>query len=137
MSELNISFTPELRRPVLVAEQQRLEALRPDVLLLVQVETRLLHRVEEHLAARQAHVALLEKANDIRTASINTMVARLAFALEDETPCPVCGHAGWTRQQVIWPELARQWELSDDEVAHVDHQQGTTCDGCGTSLRSA
>jgi len=52
-------------------------------------------------------------------------------------PCPVCGHPGWTRQQVIWPELARQWELSDDEVAYVDHQQGTSCDGCGTSLRSA
>lgn len=51
--------------------------------------------------------------------------------------CPVCGHDGWTRQQVIWPELARQWELSADEVAYVDHQQGTTCDGCGTSLRSA
>ncbi|HTL23913.1 MAG TPA: AAA family ATPase [Mycobacteriales bacterium] len=79
------------RRPVLVAEQQRLEALRPDVVALGQVEARLLRRVEEHLGARQAHVALLEKANDVRTASINTMVARLAFALADETPCPVCG----------------------------------------------
>ncbi|HUR14470.1 MAG TPA: SMC family ATPase [Mycobacteriales bacterium] len=78
-------------RPALVAEQRRLEALRPDVVSLVQVETRLLHRIEEHLAARQAHVSLLEKANDLRTASINTMVARLAFALQDHTPCPVCG----------------------------------------------
>ncbi len=79
------------RRPVLFAEQQRLQALRPDVIALVQLETRLLHLAEEHLAARQTHVALLEKANDLRTASINTMVARLAFALEHDTPCPVCG----------------------------------------------
>jgi len=79
------------RRPVLVAEQERLVVLRPDVVTLVQVETRLLQRAEEHLSARQQHVALLEKANDLRTASINTMVAKLAFALEDDTPCPVCG----------------------------------------------
>lgn len=52
-------------------------------------------------------------------------------------PCPVCGHDGWTHQRVIWPELSTQWELSEDEVAYIDHQQGTTCDSCGTSLRSA
>ncbi|MDP9182137.1 MAG: AAA family ATPase, partial [Actinomycetota bacterium] len=79
------------RRPVLVAEQERLVALRPDVVALVRAETRLLQRAEEHLAARQTHVALLEKANDVRTASINSMVAKLAFALVPGTPCAVCG----------------------------------------------
>jgi exonuclease SbcC len=79
------------RRPALLAEQERLTLLRPDVVALVQAETRVLQRADEHLTARQAHVALLEKANDLRTASINSMVARLAFALADGTPCPVCG----------------------------------------------
>ncbi|MGZ6792974.1 MAG: SbcC/MukB-like Walker B domain-containing protein, partial [Mycobacteriales bacterium] len=32
-----------------------------------------------------------EKAADLRAASVNSMIARLAFALEDDTPCPVCG----------------------------------------------
>jgi exonuclease SbcC len=79
------------RRPTLLAEQERLTLLRPDVVALVQAETRVLERVEEHLSARKTHVALLEKANDLRTASINSMVARLAYALEEGTPCPVCG----------------------------------------------
>ena len=78
-------------KPALKAEQERLVALRPDVINLVQAETRVLQLTEEHLAARHAHVALLEKANDVRTASLNTMVARLAFALEPGTPCAVCG----------------------------------------------
>jgi exonuclease SbcC len=79
------------RLPAVQAEQDVLRALRPDVVALVQLETVLTDRVHAHLAARQTHVSLLEKANDLRTASINTMVARLAFALESDTPCPVCG----------------------------------------------
>jgi exonuclease SbcC len=73
------------------AERDALAARRPDVVALAQVEGRLVELVQRHLSARESHVALLEKANDLRTASINSMVARLAFALVDETPCPVCG----------------------------------------------
>jgi exonuclease SbcC len=79
------------RRLLLVAERDRHIVLRPDVVSLVQAETRLLQRAEEHLAARHAHVAQLEKANDVRTASINSMVAKLAFALVPGDPCAVCG----------------------------------------------
>ena len=56
----------------------------------------------------------------------------------DRTPdCPVCGAGEWTARAIIWPELAAQWQLSEDEVAYVDHQQGSACAQCGTSLRSA
>ena len=71
--------------------RQGLVSLRPDVVALGHARDRVAQLVEQHLTARETHVALLEKANDLRTASINSMVARLAFALEDDTPCPVCG----------------------------------------------
>lgn len=51
--------------------------------------------------------------------------------------CPVCGASAWTRRAIIWPELAEQWDLSAEEVAYIDHQQGTMCTSCGTTLRSA
>lgn len=51
--------------------------------------------------------------------------------------CPVCGASSWTRRAIIWPELAEEWELSTAEIAYIDHQQGTMCASCGTTLRSA
>ncbi len=80
-----------VRLAELRAERDRLAGLRPDVVAAAQLQDTLARLSEEHLAARETHVALLEKANELRTASINSMVARLAFALEDDTPCPVCG----------------------------------------------
>lgn len=73
------------------AAREALVARRPDVVALQQVWLRLPVLGQQHLSARETHVALLEKANDLRTASINSMVARLAFTLEDGTPCVVCG----------------------------------------------
>jgi len=51
--------------------------------------------------------------------------------------CPVCESNSWQDTQVIWPALAQEWGLGEAELAYVDRQQGTTCTGCGTSLRSA
>ena len=77
--------------PVLRAERDRLASLRPDLVLLGQLRERVLQLAEQHLSARETAVSLTTKANDLRTASVNSMIARLAFQLEDDCPCPVCG----------------------------------------------
>jgi exonuclease SbcC len=77
--------------PGVTAARDRLVALRPDLVALAQVVARLGALGEEHLSARETALSLAVKANDLRAASVNSMIARLAFALEDETPCPVCG----------------------------------------------
>lgn len=51
--------------------------------------------------------------------------------------CPVCGGTSFTDRPVLWDGLAEAWELSAEERAYVDRQQGTCCDGCGSNLRSA
>ena len=53
-----------------------------------------------------------------------------------DTMCEVCGHDAFVHADVIWPELAKEWELSDEERAHVNVQQGTRCGRCGTNVRS-
>jgi exonuclease SbcC len=73
------------------ADRQRLVSLRPDLVELDRVSTRLVALAEEHLSARETALSLAVKAADLRAASVNSMIARLAFALEDDTPCPVCG----------------------------------------------
>jgi SAM-dependent methyltransferase len=50
--------------------------------------------------------------------------------------CQVCGHDTFVHDDVIWPELAHEWELSDEERAHINVQQGTRCGRCGTNVRS-
>jgi SAM-dependent methyltransferase len=40
-----------------------------------------------------------------------------------------------TRTPVLWKSLIDAWELSDEEAAYVDLQQGCRCAACGTSLR--
>jgi len=77
--------------PLLTAERDSLAAMRPDLVALDALATRIDQLAGRHLAARETAVALLEKANDLRTASINTMIAKLAFALVPGTPCAVCG----------------------------------------------
>jgi SAM-dependent methyltransferase len=37
---------------------------------------------------------------------------------------------------VIWDDLAAEWQLSPDERASVDRQQGKVCTACGANLRS-
>ena len=50
--------------------------------------------------------------------------------------CPVCGENRFTSQPILWPELIEQWELSPDEVAYIDLQQGFCCAGCKNNLRA-
>jgi SAM-dependent methyltransferase len=50
--------------------------------------------------------------------------------------CPVCGSNRFTNEPVLWPELIEQWELSHDEVAYINLQQGFCCASCGNNLRA-
>ena len=50
--------------------------------------------------------------------------------------CPVCGGNRFTNERVLWPELIEQWELSPDEVAYIDLQQGFCCADCKNNLRT-
>ncbi|MGB8651950.1 MAG: SbcC/MukB-like Walker B domain-containing protein, partial [Mycobacteriales bacterium] len=77
--------------PALRAQREQLASLRPDVVARGQLTGLLAQLQEEHLAARETALALEVKANDLRVASINTMIAVLAFRLEDGVPCDVCG----------------------------------------------
>src|SRR5437868_13430402 len=50
--------------------------------------------------------------------------------------CPVCGGDRFVNESVLWPELIAQWELSPDEVAYIDLQQGFCCASCKNNLRA-
>lgn len=50
--------------------------------------------------------------------------------------CSVCGGRVFTSQSVLWTELIDDWQLSVEEVAYIDKQQGETCVACGANLRS-
>src|SRR5580704_8807064 len=50
--------------------------------------------------------------------------------------CGICGGAAFTHRRIAWPNLISEWQLSPHEVAYIDRQQGTTCNGCGSNLRS-
>ena len=49
--------------------------------------------------------------------------------------CSVCGSSSFKSKTVLWPELIKAWQLSAEEAAYVDEQQGCTCNDCGASLR--
>lgn len=51
--------------------------------------------------------------------------------------CHACGGTVFTDRAILWDELAETWELSPEERAYVDRQQGTVCSACGASLRSS
>ncbi len=50
--------------------------------------------------------------------------------------CPVCGADRFTTDSVLWPELIDQWELSPEEVAYINLQQGLCCTECKNNLRT-
>lgn len=52
------------------------------------------------------------------------------------TRCPCCGGAQFTQTPILWPELVEAWELSAEEAAYIDRQQGFACLTCGSNLRS-
>jgi len=50
--------------------------------------------------------------------------------------CSICGQQDFTAHKVLWPELVCEWQLSEEEVAYVNEQQGCICNNCGANLRS-
>lgn len=50
--------------------------------------------------------------------------------------CAVCGGSAYKHQKVLWDGLVSDWQLSEEETAYIDRQQGTQCLGCGSNLRS-
>ena len=51
-------------------------------------------------------------------------------------PCPVCGGEEFSTDSVLWPDLINTWQLSEDEVAYINRQQGFHCKQCGNNLRA-
>ena len=99
------------KAPASTAERDRLAALRPDLVQLRKAEQQLSSLTEQHLSARETALSLAEKAHDLRAANVNSMIARLAFALEHDTPCPVCG----ALEHPDPSELRDEGVSSDDE----------------------
>lgn len=52
------------------------------------------------------------------------------------SPCRVCGGDAFTHHDVLWSELIAQWGLSSGEAEYINVQQGTSCTGCGSNVRS-
>lgn len=50
--------------------------------------------------------------------------------------CPVCGGGRFTMQDILWADLIKAWELSSDEIAYINLQQGFCCVACENNLRS-
>jgi SAM-dependent methyltransferase len=50
--------------------------------------------------------------------------------------CGICGGTAFTHRQILWLRLISEWQLAPHEAAYIDRQQGTTCDRCGSNLRS-
>lgn len=51
------------------------------------------------------------------------------------TTCSICGGSHFVSQRVLWPQLIAEWQLSQEEAAYVDEQQGRSCQSCGANLR--
>jgi len=51
-------------------------------------------------------------------------------------PCPVCGGGEFSSGNVLWPELIDSWQLSENEVAYINRQQGFHCTQCKNNLRA-
>jgi SAM-dependent methyltransferase len=50
--------------------------------------------------------------------------------------CSVCGGIDFVFNTVLWKGLIDEWQLSHDEVAYIDRQQGERCSNCGANIRS-
>lgn len=53
----------------------------------------------------------------------------------DTLVCSICGGLEFRESPVLWPELVTEWQLSVDEVAYINRQQGCACNTCGANLR--
>ena len=74
----------EARAGVLATAVREAQGLQSSLARLEQLR-------EEHLLARETHVSLREKEDELRDARLVTMIAELAGRLEDGAPCEVCG----------------------------------------------
>jgi len=54
----------------------------------------------------------------------------------DPVQCLVCGSFEFAYQDVLWPELINKWQLSGNEVAYINRQQGFHCKSCANNLRA-
>jgi exonuclease SbcC len=77
--------------PVLTGERDQLSAVRPDLVALAQSMGEVASRRELCMSAGETALALKTKALELRVANVNSMVAKLAFRLEQGVPCEVCG----------------------------------------------
>src|SRR3954452_22545242 len=48
--------------------------------------------------------------------------------------CSICGGDRFRDRAVIWDGLVAEWEISPEERAYIDRQQGTACRTCGGTL---
>lgn len=53
----------------------------------------------------------------------------------DPAACPLCGHGEFKQREVLWPGLIAEWELSPEEAAYIERQQGLLCAKCKAQLR--
>lgn len=64
------------------------------------------------------------------------MLAGLSVCETSWVRCPCCGGTRFLLHEIIWDELAADWELSPHERAEVNREQGLICAGCNSKLRS-
>ncbi len=64
------------------------------------------------------------------------MLANLNNLKIDIKYCPVCANQTFKYQPVLWKSLIEEWELSEDEVAYINYQQGYCCEACGSNIRT-
>jgi SAM-dependent methyltransferase len=50
--------------------------------------------------------------------------------------CHVCGGNEFTLNEVLWPKLISEWQLSPFDAEQMNLQQGFTCQDCKNNLRS-
>lgn len=50
--------------------------------------------------------------------------------------CPVCTNESFLQNDILTTRLINEWNISTDEVAYINKQQGFYCTSCGCNLRS-
>lgn len=50
--------------------------------------------------------------------------------------CNVCGGTNFSSQKVICDKLVNDWEISEEERAYIEIQQGVTCNKCHNNIRT-
>lgn len=68
----------------------------------------------------------------------NLVLGRLFshFRVRVSGSCPVCGGMQFEQRTVLWRDLIADWQLTNDEAAYIDRQQGHICIACQSNLRS-